>query len=227
MGARTQIRGSVRRELATRLPPALRRESAAPGGPSRGLGGRRARVRPYFQRRRRSRSCSCGTSAFAIAHDLIFVPIYTGLDRVMRAGARATVAHPGASEIPMINHVRAPVLIIRSPADHLRPADLPAVRRSILRLTRPSSRALSAQLVADHRGAVPRLGCHLPASRRPPAEADRARRFQSDPNCSVAPERIGRFHVECIAGTVTGAARPQAMHADGRKRIRFSRVLIR
>lgn len=46
---------------------------------------------------------------FAIAHDLIFVPFYTGLDRVMRK-ALARLPRPHA-EIAFINHVRAPLLI--------------------------------------------------------------------------------------------------------------------
>jgi hypothetical protein len=45
-----------------------------------------------------------------IAHDLIFVPLYTGLDRLMRHA----LVRPSSSRrvgIPMINHVRAPLLI--------------------------------------------------------------------------------------------------------------------
>jgi hypothetical protein len=47
---------------------------------------------------------------FAIAHDLVFVPAYTGLDRLFRAIiARLPLrAHTG---IPVINHVRAPAVI--------------------------------------------------------------------------------------------------------------------
>ena len=45
-----------------------------------------------------------------IGHDLIFVPLYAGLDRVMRR-----VLVPGSSSrrvrVPMIDHVRAPLLI--------------------------------------------------------------------------------------------------------------------
>lgn len=47
---------------------------------------------------------------FVIAHDLIFVPLYTGLDRAMRR-----MLEPLSSSrriaVPMINHVRAPLLI--------------------------------------------------------------------------------------------------------------------
>lgn len=45
-----------------------------------------------------------------IAHDLIFVPLYTGLDLLMR---RALVPLWSSRRIgvPMINHVRAPLLI--------------------------------------------------------------------------------------------------------------------
>ena len=45
-----------------------------------------------------------------IAHDLIFVPLYAGLDRLMRRCSR----HCSSSRrvgIPIINHVRAPLLI--------------------------------------------------------------------------------------------------------------------
>jgi hypothetical protein len=48
--------------------------------------------------------------AFIIAHDLIFVPIYSSLDRATRrALSRLPLARHSA--IPMINHVRAPALI--------------------------------------------------------------------------------------------------------------------
>lgn len=47
---------------------------------------------------------------FAIAHDLIFLPAYSGLDRVARAGlARLPAGRPGS--VPAINHIRAPALI--------------------------------------------------------------------------------------------------------------------
>jgi hypothetical protein len=45
-----------------------------------------------------------------IAHDLIFVPIYAGLDRVTRR-ALARLSLPRRLGIPMINYVRAPALI--------------------------------------------------------------------------------------------------------------------
>jgi len=47
---------------------------------------------------------------FVVAHDLIFVPLYTGIDRVMRRVLvpPATVPRTG---VPLINHVRAPLLI--------------------------------------------------------------------------------------------------------------------
>ena len=47
---------------------------------------------------------------FAIAHDLIFVPAYTGLDRLFRA-IIARLRLPTRSSVPVINHVRAPALI--------------------------------------------------------------------------------------------------------------------
>jgi hypothetical protein len=47
---------------------------------------------------------------FVIAHDLIFVPIYTGLDRVTRR-ALSRLSLPRRLGIPVINHVRAPALI--------------------------------------------------------------------------------------------------------------------
>jgi hypothetical protein len=47
---------------------------------------------------------------FAIAHDLVFLPVYSGLDRAARAGlARLPGRRPG--RIPTINHLRAPALI--------------------------------------------------------------------------------------------------------------------
>ncbi len=48
--------------------------------------------------------------AFVVAHDLIFVPAYTGLDRLFRR-AIARVSLPHATGIPVINHVRVPVMI--------------------------------------------------------------------------------------------------------------------
>lgn len=46
----------------------------------------------------------------AIAHDLVFVPAYTGLDRVCRATI-ARLPLPNRTGPPVINHVRAPVVI--------------------------------------------------------------------------------------------------------------------
>jgi len=47
---------------------------------------------------------------FAIAHDLIFLPAYAGLDRGARAGlARLPARGPGS--VPAINYIRAPGLI--------------------------------------------------------------------------------------------------------------------
>lgn len=45
-----------------------------------------------------------------IGHDLIFVPAYIGLDRVARSVLARLPAGPRAG-VPMINHVRVPVLI--------------------------------------------------------------------------------------------------------------------
>lgn len=47
---------------------------------------------------------------FAIAHDLFFVPAYTGLDRLFRAGL-ARLPRPVRTGPPVINHVRAPAVI--------------------------------------------------------------------------------------------------------------------
>jgi hypothetical protein len=47
---------------------------------------------------------------FAIAHDLVFVPAYTGLDRLFRA-TMARLPLPARTGPPVINHVRAPVVI--------------------------------------------------------------------------------------------------------------------
>lgn len=45
-----------------------------------------------------------------IAHDLLFVPLYSGVDRLMRR-VLARPSSSGRVGIPMINHVRAPLLI--------------------------------------------------------------------------------------------------------------------
>ena len=47
---------------------------------------------------------------FAIAHDLVFVPAYTGLDRLFR-GTIARLPRSTRTGPPLINHVRAPALI--------------------------------------------------------------------------------------------------------------------
>ena len=47
---------------------------------------------------------------FVIAHDLIFVPLYTGLDRITRM-ALARLSLPRRTGLPMINYVRVPALI--------------------------------------------------------------------------------------------------------------------
>jgi hypothetical protein len=46
----------------------------------------------------------------AIAHDLVFVPAYTGLDRAFRATI-ARLALPRPASVAVINHVRAPAMI--------------------------------------------------------------------------------------------------------------------
>ena len=47
---------------------------------------------------------------FVIAHDLVFVPAYTGLDRILRVTIARLPGPPGA-RITVVNHVRAPALI--------------------------------------------------------------------------------------------------------------------
>ena len=47
---------------------------------------------------------------FAIAHDLIFLPAYSGLDRAARAALARLPARRAAS-VPAINHIRAPAVI--------------------------------------------------------------------------------------------------------------------
>jgi hypothetical protein len=49
-------------------------------------------------------------AGFVIAHDLVFLPAYSGLDRAARAGlARLPVRRLGS--VPAINHIRGPALI--------------------------------------------------------------------------------------------------------------------
>ena len=47
---------------------------------------------------------------FAIAHDLVFVPAYTGLDRLFRATIARLPLSTGTCP-PVVNHVRAPAVI--------------------------------------------------------------------------------------------------------------------
>ena len=47
---------------------------------------------------------------FVIAHDLIFVPAYSGLDRAARR-ALARLPTPRLGSVSVINHIRAPALI--------------------------------------------------------------------------------------------------------------------
>ncbi len=47
---------------------------------------------------------------FVIAHDLIFLPAYTGFDRVVRATLARLPAGRSAT-VPAINHIRVPMLI--------------------------------------------------------------------------------------------------------------------
>jgi hypothetical protein len=47
---------------------------------------------------------------FAIAHDLVFVPAYTGLDRLFRATI-ARLPRPRPEAVPVVNHLRAPAVI--------------------------------------------------------------------------------------------------------------------
>jgi hypothetical protein len=47
---------------------------------------------------------------FVIAHDLIFLPLYSSLDRVLRATLMRPTARRSA-RVPAINHIRAPALI--------------------------------------------------------------------------------------------------------------------
>ena len=71
---------------------------------------------------------------FAIAHDLVFVPAYTGLDRLFRATI-ARLPLPTRASLPVINHVRAPVGDLGAPLDHLLSADRAPERRMVLRLS--------------------------------------------------------------------------------------------
>jgi hypothetical protein len=44
----------------------------------------------------------------AVLHDFVFFPLYSGLDRLARHGARHGT---GSSGVPVVNHVRVPALI--------------------------------------------------------------------------------------------------------------------
>jgi hypothetical protein len=44
----------------------------------------------------------------ALLHDLVLVPVYSALDRLVRLGTRRTSTRRG---VPIINHIRAPALI--------------------------------------------------------------------------------------------------------------------
>jgi hypothetical protein len=48
---------------------------------------------------------------FAIVHDLVFVPAYSGVDRLFRAATARLPLPRGSTAVPVINHVRAPALI--------------------------------------------------------------------------------------------------------------------
>lgn len=48
--------------------------------------------------------------AFVIAHDLIFLPAYSGVDRVVRA-TLARLPDRRSARVPAINHIRVPLLI--------------------------------------------------------------------------------------------------------------------
>ena len=47
---------------------------------------------------------------FVIAHDLVFMPVYSGLDRAVRA-MLARVSVRSSARVPAINHIRAPAVI--------------------------------------------------------------------------------------------------------------------
>jgi hypothetical protein len=47
---------------------------------------------------------------FAIAHDLVLVPAYTGLDRLLR-GTLARLPRASRAGVPVVNHLRAPAAI--------------------------------------------------------------------------------------------------------------------
>src|SRR5579872_4225514 len=48
--------------------------------------------------------------AFLVGHDLVLVPTYSGLDRLSRR-AIERLPHRRMNRVPVINHIRAPVLI--------------------------------------------------------------------------------------------------------------------
>jgi hypothetical protein len=109
MGARTQIRGSVRRAWLFRF----RRDYGA--GPVHLAGHLVAFAIILFAF---DRALSAGGVVkllmlyicFVIAHDLIFLPIYAGVDRLMRR-ALTRLSLPRRTGLSMVNYVRAPALI--------------------------------------------------------------------------------------------------------------------
>ena len=97
---------------------------------------------------------------FAIAHDLVFVPAYTGLDRLFRATI-ARLPLRDRTGLPVINYVRAPAVI----SALLLIIYFPLISRRneawYFDLSGHYLDALPPQLVADHGGAVPRVRAHL------------------------------------------------------------------
>ena len=79
----------------------------------------------------------------AIAHDLVFVPAYTGLDRLFRA-TTARLPLPTRTGPSVINHVRAPVVISALLLIIYFPLISGPIRRPVRSHERPPSDALRA-----------------------------------------------------------------------------------
>ena len=145
--------------------------------------GRRIRHRADRQRGAGLAKVIAPVLGFVIAHDLIFVPAYSGTDRVVRATLGRLPAGRSA-RVPAMNHIRAPMLI----SGLLLIMYFPLISQKATRIIsgeRPPHQGLPPQLATDLGRAVLRLGSHLRAAIEP--WCGQAKAFTSSvrtsPNC--------------------------------------------